>query len=362
MARAVELQARSWQLHAAGQLDEALAKGREALQIVGTIEGPASADAANLLNDLAEIECDRQQFQTGLGLVDQARQADMSEDDPTCVLIRIRTLTLGGTLSRLLGRYAAAEADLDVALRLAVTQFGDHSPEAAESRNHLGVLFKYCGRYDDGLRLYGEALRAIAARYGQESLEAATVLHNIGGIFHAAGRFAEAEGPARTAWQISGERLGPDDLHTQRDAVAYAAVLDGLARYAESEPIYRQALAIFERALGPIHDDVACTLHNLAEVLAARGDTGGAERHFRRALTIKEDLFGPDSHDAALTRLGLGRLLGETGRRDEAVEALTAVVHSLERSLAPGHPHLTVARRHLAAALESAPPQFGVES
>ena len=60
--RAIELQEQAWSLQAEGKLDQALIACREALRLMEESEGPDSPDAANLLNDLAEIENDRQNF------------------------------------------------------------------------------------------------------------------------------------------------------------------------------------------------------------------------------------------------------------------------------------------------------------
>jgi hypothetical protein len=68
VARAVELQEQSWTLEAEGKLDEASCACREALRLMECAEGRDSPDVANLLNDLAEIEQERQNFAEALAL------------------------------------------------------------------------------------------------------------------------------------------------------------------------------------------------------------------------------------------------------------------------------------------------------
>jgi tetratricopeptide (TPR) repeat protein len=70
--RALELQARAWTLQAEGNLEDAFAACHEALLLTEQCEGSDSADVANLLNDLAEIECDRQKFQAALTYSERA--------------------------------------------------------------------------------------------------------------------------------------------------------------------------------------------------------------------------------------------------------------------------------------------------
>src|SRR2546430_3693917 len=73
--RALELQARAWTLQAEGNLDDAFAACHEALLLTEQCEGSDSADVANLLNDLAEIECDRQKFQAALTYSERDRKS-----------------------------------------------------------------------------------------------------------------------------------------------------------------------------------------------------------------------------------------------------------------------------------------------
>jgi tetratricopeptide (TPR) repeat protein len=176
------------------------------------------------------------------------------------------------------------------------------------------VLYKYWGRFDEGLRLYGQALAALVAIHGDDSLAAGTIHHNVGGILHASGNFAAAEPPARQAWEISRRHAGEDDPRTMADAAQDAAILDGLGRHEESEPIDRRALSIFEAVLGPDHEEFGATCHNLAAVLAARGEFQEAERHYRRALAIRERILGCAAPDIALTCNNLGKLLTDVGR------------------------------------------------
>jgi tetratricopeptide (TPR) repeat protein len=353
--RAIELQEQSWNLEAEGKLEEASRACREALRLMESAEGTDSPDVANLLNDLADIEQERQNFSEALALAERARSIEdvLGErfTGEAAARIRARTLAIVGAVRRIQGDYAQAEGDLKDALAISVAEFGEASEEAAEARNNLAVLYKYWGRFDDGLKLYAEAAATIAAIHGEASLASATVYHNIGGILHARGDFAAAEEPARKAWEISRQLLGEDDPRTMLDAAACAGVLDGLERYDESEPIYRRALAVFERSYGPEHYEVAATLHNLAAVLAVRGRRQEAEEHYRRALAIKENLLGAGSPDVALTRNNLGKLLTDVGRPGEAVTLLEAAVAVLEDRLAPGHPHLATARQNLRNAI-----------
>jgi tetratricopeptide (TPR) repeat protein len=355
--RAVELQEQAWNLQAEGKLDEAATAVREALLLLEESGEANSPDAANLLNDLAEIESERQNFQDALVMAERAYSIEDQSGDgfagEGAAQIRARTMGLIGELCRVLGDFVRAEISLKEALRIVATEFGEASEHVADARNNLAVLYKACGRFDEGLRLYQQALDSVVKLHGEKYLASSVMYHNIGGIPHSKGDFTSAEQPGRRAWEISRRLLGEDDPRTLFDAVAYAAILDDLQRYNESEAIHKRALVIFEKTFGPEHYEVASTLHNLAAVLCARADLDQAEQLYLRALAIKEKLLGSDSPDAALTRNNLGALLNLKGRPREAAALLQSAVQTLQSRLAPDHPHLTFARANLESALFS---------
>jgi tetratricopeptide (TPR) repeat protein len=354
---AVELQEQAWSLEAEGKLEEAAAAVGKALLLLEDAGEANSPDAANLLNDLAEIESERQNFQDALV---QAERAHSIEDQlgesfagQDAAQIRARTMGLIGEICRTLGDFVRAEVSLKEGLGIVAAEFGEASEQVADARNNLAVLYKACGRFDEGLSLYQQALDSVVKLNGEDCLASSVIHHNIGGILHAKGDFTAAEPPARKAWEISRRLLGEDDPRTLFDAVAYAAILDGLQRYDECEAIYRRALLIFEKTFGPEHYEVAANLHNLAAILCARGDLDEAEKLYLRALAIKERLLGADSPDAALTLNNLGALLSRTGRPEEAAGLLQRALAVLQCRVTPDHPHLALVRANLESALLS---------
>ena len=354
---AVELQEQAWSLQAEGKLEEAAATVGKALLHLEESGEANSPDAANLLNDLAEIESERQNFQDALVLAERAHSIEDQLGDTFAgegaAQIRARTMGLIGEICRMRGDLVRAEVSLKEALRIVSSEFGEVSEHAANARNNLAVLYKACGRFDEGLRLYQQALDSVMQRSGEDCLASSVIYHNIGGILHAKSDFTAAESPGRKAWDISRRLLGEDDPRTLFDAVAYAAILDGLQRYDESEAIYRRALVIFEQAFGPEHYEVASNLHNLAAVLCARGDLEQAEKLYLRALAIKEKVLGAGSPDVALTLNNLGALFTRAGRPEEAAGLLQRAVTILQDRVAPDHPYLVHARANLQGALLS---------
>lgn len=340
-ARALELQELAWTLQADGRLDEAATACREAIEEMGG-EDAQSPDIANLLNDAAEIEVERQQFEVGLALAMRAAAIEerlgpaFSGDD--AAQVRIRTCGLLGEGFRRQGAFDDAERALRCGLDVATAEFGADSEAAAGAANDLAVLYKYAGRFDDALQHYARTLPILERAYGQESAEAAIVWHNIGGALHAAGRFAEAEPPARRAWQLSAKRYGEHDWRSAIDAAALAAVLDGLGRYQEARSLHEKALASVRSHFGEDHVEVASVLHNLAASLDSLGLVASAADHYRRALDIRDRILGAESLDTALTCNNFGALLARCHHHDEARALLERANRVFARALAPAHP------------------------
>lgn len=346
-----ELQQRAWALQAEGLHDDAAQAARAALAAAEASD-PGSADVATLLNDLAEIEIDRQRHHAALELAERA-QATLVRLGPalsgeTAARLRIKTLTLLGMLRRMLGKGAAQSNELVLALETAELTFGPFHDETTAARNNLAVDCKATGRFEEALALYQESLQCTLQSHGNEpSPLLSTLHHNLGGVYHAMGNFAAAEGPARTAWEMSVQLLGNDDPRTQMDLIAYAAVLDGLGRHAAALAHYQAAETVLLRVLGPAHAELAALWHNIAAVLAAQGQLAQAQDHYRRALQVKERLFGQNSPDAALTRIGLAGVLNRQSDFVEAERLLLQARQALEETMAPDHPHWQVLQRHL---------------
>jgi tetratricopeptide (TPR) repeat protein len=351
MMDAVELQERAWALEEEGKLEEAFDACSEALALIEAADGPESPDGANLLNELARLERDRQRYDSALACAVKAHAIEVALGDrftgAAAATIRAGTQSLLGDLWRMRGDYAQAATYLEQALAGTLAEFGEQSAEVADARNNLAILYKYSGSFAAARGLYEQSLRTLTAMHGPLSLPVSVILHNIGGVLHAQGDFAAAEQPGRRAWEISRQLLGDDHPGVMLDAAAYAAILDGLERYDESEPIHVRMLNFMLRTYGPDHYEVAAALHNLAAVSDSLGRPDEAERHYRRSMAIKECLLGSCSPDLALTCNNLGRLLHSTGQTGEAVTLLQRAVKIMESQLPDDHPHLLAARRNL---------------
>jgi tetratricopeptide (TPR) repeat protein len=229
--RVHELQEQAWSPQAEGKLEEAATAVGKALLLLEESGEANSPDAANLLNDLAEIESERQSFQEALALAKRAQSIeDQLGNGVACegaAQICARTMGLIGEIFRMRGDFDCAEASLKEALRIVAAEFGEASEHVSDARNNLAVLYKACGRFDEGLRLYRQALDSVVNLHGEDGLASSVIYHNIGGILHCKGDFTAAEPPGRKAWEISRRLLvlRPEGLLKDRKSAA----VDGFA-------------------------------------------------------------------------------------------------------------------------------------
>jgi tetratricopeptide (TPR) repeat protein len=144
---AVELQEQAWSLQAEGKLEEAAAAVGKALLLLEESGEANSPDAANLLNDLAEIENERQNFQDALVLAQRADSIEEQLGDffagEEAAQIRARTMGLIGEICRMRGDLVRAELSLKEALRIVSAEFGEPSERSQgeeQSRRSLQGL------------------------------------------------------------------------------------------------------------------------------------------------------------------------------------------------------------------------------
>jgi tetratricopeptide (TPR) repeat protein len=336
----IELYEQAGALFSAGLWDAAERTAFEARDLFLQEDGPDSPDAANVSNLMSRIAAVRGQWARS-GEHARDAWAIMERLGNRCAgveaeAIRMEAIGNVGTALRSLGLYAEAEPWL----KLAIEHAERGGLRATSQLNHLAVLYKYTGRFDEAERLYWKAL----ADTSGEDAAAATIYHNLGGLNHARGEFAAAEPPARRACEIRERLSGPDHPDTLADACALAGVLDGLGRYAESEPIYRHALDAFEATFGETHLEIAVNSNNLAAIRWAQGDAVEAEFLYLRSLRIKRELLGDAHPDTALTMLNYGSMFCDLGRRGEARSMALSALRIFESTLEPSHPRISAAR------------------
>jgi tetratricopeptide (TPR) repeat protein len=317
----------------------ALRDPREAERILAYVPGDeARAERACALLELARLDEAETLFRS------------VASDDP-----RVRLAVSGGlgSLARARGLYDDAERELRAAIEEAERTFGADSLETAGALNGLGVVFKYCGRFDEGAELYHRALEIVERAVG-EGPDAAAIYHNLGGLEHARRNFEAAEPYARRSVEIRRRCAGPDHPAVAEDEAAMASILHALGQDEEAEQLLRHALEVLGPVLGPDHPEVAGAWNNLAAVLQRRGELDAAEEAYHRALEAKERTIGAEHPAVAITLNNLGVNARKRGRADEAEAYYSRALAIFDGRVEADHPNLLLTLRNYAKLLRAA--------
>ncbi len=332
------------------RLTAARAKAERLLQHLGPLASAEPEDAARVLllltniaqqsDDLAEAE---RRLRATLALLKRSART------PALDALRVEAHASLGHTRILQGRYGAAEASFQRALRGA-----RRDPELRRTTewsvlNGLGMVCKYTAQFARGMRFYRRALALATERFGEDHTSVASIHHNLGGLEHARGRHAKGEPYARRSVELRERALGPEHPDVAEDVAALAALVEGCGRLDEAEALYRRALAIFRRAYGARSYDVAVNYHNLGGLAWKRGDLASAKKLLGRSLVLKEERLGADHVEVAYTLNNLGVVYASAGEDAEARRAYRRALAIYGRALAHSHPQARACRENLDA-------------
>jgi len=278
-----------------------------------------------------------------------------------------------------LGKYDAARAQQEEALRLRVATVGPDHPDVAESLQELGNTAYRQGRYTDAESLtrqalairerrlpyndplLAETLRSLAlaltrlgkpeevealerrvldireAAFGRRSMEVAEALNALSVTYIAAGRFSEAQSVLGRALEIRDEILGPDDATMIKIVDNLGRTMHELGRYETADSLFRVVHRVRLRALGPDHPTHGRTLNLLGHVQLRRGRLAEAESLFAASIEIRERHFGSQHPMTSESYWGLGLVYRAEGRLDEAEQLLRRALEIKRATLSADH-------------------------
>jgi eukaryotic-like serine/threonine-protein kinase len=273
-------------------------------------------------------------YDAAVPLLEQALATwDKTPGDPRSVE-RLRALTELGTMYRVQGRTAEAEAVLRRAVDLGRGS-GDETGSLllANAARSLAGVHLVLGRYSEAEPYLQEALAIQERLLGGDHHEVGTTLSNLSAMHLRQRQLQEAEPYLRRALRITERIYGGSHPYVADELNNLGALYALLGRRAEAESAYRDAYAIMTRVLDPDHPDMGRILHNLGESSHARGDLPEAEQQLMRALAIKEQAFGPDHTTVALTLRWLANVRRDQGLDDEASALYLRALGIYERSM-----------------------------
>lgn len=248
-------------------------------------------------------------------------------------------------------RYAEAEEQIRLAMKLMTQHRGPDHLEVAHLHEALAQMLMYQGRLDESETEERTALEAFERLLGPEHPRLASSRVTLGNVLFYQGKLDAAEEAYRLALAAQHKALGPNHPALAGSHTGLGMVLDSRGDLASAETEFRRSLEIKETALGPDHPETAQARANLAELLSIRGKYDQAEEQARLALKSYETELGPDHPDVAGQRMGLGRILLKQEQYEAAAAEQRKAIEIFDAKLEPGHPDATLCRTELALAL-----------
>jgi tetratricopeptide (TPR) repeat protein len=255
-----------------GELGEAAALRRRALDIAVKRFGGHSASAAEAMVALASTEIDRRRYLDAeplLIVADTVLSERVAPDQPVVV-------------SLLAGRVRIALARGDIT---AADAFARRAVELAGHNPHR--------RSTEALRVFGTVLTA------EE-------------------KFDEAERVLTAALTQDREQHGTKGIDTARTLAQLAHLYWREEKPEQALPLLEEAIAVDHARLGSAHPFIADDFYDLALVYDSLKRPEAAVRAFRAALGVLERGAGRDTTRVAYAELELSRLYRDQGRTEDA--------------------------------------------
>jgi serine/threonine-protein kinase len=263
-------------------------------------------------------------------------------------------LEIAGAVERLAtlrgdqGRWLEAEPLMRRVLELRRAELPEHDPLVAQGLQHLGVVLRLLGRFEEAEAALREAIvirRSSAAPGG--STELVESLGSLGSVLGEGGQLAASEETLREALAIA-ERIFPAGHPDRLTAMNnLATVLDMTREYEASLVLKSAVVEERRRVLGDRHPQTAAALSNLGQLLMNMGRLDEAEAPMREALAIDRELHGERSPDVAISLGNLGRLKHLQGKLEEAVPLHEAALSIRRELLGASHPQIANSLRSL---------------
>ena len=342
-----------------GQLAEAEALHRRALQFREEVLGPNNAVTALSRNNLAVVLALRGQYAEAGSLM----QRSLAVLEGTYGFEERHVLWGNlGCLLQIQGRYAEA-ADLHSrALAHVEAHEGCNSPSAAKCCSNLAHALEWQGQVKQAEALHRRALGAWQASSEKNSFRAADSYGNLANLLGSLGRLQEAEVLHRQALQIKDQTMGSESVDAARARNNLANVLRQQGKSEQAEELHRQALKVMREKMGENHVDTAASLSNLAVTLLDQGRVVEAEKLQGRALRILDKALGPEHAATSTPCLNLAIMKHKLGQLAEAERLFIRALNIRERALGPSHPDTSLCRRHLENLLRDQGDFEGVEA
>jgi CHAT domain-containing protein/Flp pilus assembly protein TadD len=242
-----------------------------------------------------------------------------------------------GMLYKYLGKYELAEKLYLVAMETDKTMYGTSHIEYASSCNNIGLLYKEIGKYTHAEPLLLTAQKIFEKQYGKKSREYATALNNLALLYQAQGKLDIAEEYFIQAIDTDKSIFGTQHPEYASGNNNLASLYMEKAEYAKAETLYKKALLIREKVLGKKHYSYINTCNSLALCYHIQKKYKDAEELYIHTKNARAELLGQNHPLYATTCHTLGGLYQDTGQLEKAESLLVEAKRIYEITLSKNH-------------------------
>lgn len=224
------------------------------------------------------------------------------------------------------------------ALTIRKTVLGKTHQDVAQSFNNLASAYSSLGKYKKALEYYNKALDIWKAVYGDESPFVAICYNGIGSAHLELSHPEKAMEYYCEALNIQTNSLGEthQDVALSYNNIGYTHT--ELGNYELAIEYYNKALKIYKTIFGEHHPYVATSYSNIAYTQMQLGNSDQALEYYDKALTIYKTIFGEYNHDVAACYTFMGVLHFMKGNDDLSIEYLNNALPVLQSILGENHP------------------------
>lgn len=223
----------------------------------------------------------------------------------------------GANVLSSLGRYAEAEALLNMALQSADKSVGKDHTTYTRIQLSLAGVYQSLGLRNEADVLYRSSGEIFERVYGTMHPEYATFLSNYGLFLSETGHWEEAIEKFQNAIQIVEDAYGPEHPDLRYALTNLANTFMEKRQYAAAESYLVRAQEIAESALGKDHPDVASGLNNLATLYFRLGNYERSLEYHERSLVQRKAIWGNEHPEVAISYNNMGSLYLEWEEADD---------------------------------------------
>lgn len=315
----------------------------QALAIRSRVFGPESPQAAELYNHLSFLFGVLGEFDAALPYAQRAVAIWDAQPQPNRSLQAMAINNLG-YLHRVRAEYDLALEYLRRALAIRQEIYATSS-YIGMTRNHIGRVYYYQGRYAQALIELEAALAMIEAAVGREHPYTANVLSNLGIVALDMGDTAQAQRQLAEALDIHRRMVGPEHWYVARDLNRLGLLRLSLGDNAAAYRCFRTAWRIRRRIFGELHPDTANTLSHIGMLYLTNGRMPQARLLATEALRCHQLRLGERHPYTARSLLRVGQVYAALGDQAAARDYVARAIAIYLAVLGPDHPYTRAARQ-----------------